>query len=307
MVDPQQIVIARYSYDPYGNNLSKSGPLADANTYRFSSQEYHQPSGLSLYLYRAYDPNLQRWLNRDPIGELGGLNVYRFVRNNSVNYTDATGEAPGTATTYQNLPPAIVFGGGAPATYGYPITPNGAGVQLLSIAGEATAASLLTLAPEPASKVGAAILWADAYDKAIALGSGDKTYYQKAAEALGGEQWGGTASAIKDWGLFPLQVGAPLKYCRAAGPRTEPGNLAEQLALQEAEAGAGERIMRGEINDPLFPEDVWGKMQHTHESPFGMSITDKGIVPWSSRDTISIHYWLNLETGAKIGFKFKNP
>jgi RHS repeat-associated protein len=91
MVDPQQIVIARYSYDPFGNILSKSGTLADANTYRFSSQEYHQPSGLSLYLYRAYDPNLQRWLNRDPIEEMGGANLYGYVGNNPIMRVDPVG------------------------------------------------------------------------------------------------------------------------------------------------------------------------------------------------------------------------
>jgi len=79
------------SIDPFGNTLSKSGPLADANTYRFSSQEYHQPSGLSLYLNRAYDPNLQRWLNRDPIEERGGLNLYGSLGNDPVNAVDPLG------------------------------------------------------------------------------------------------------------------------------------------------------------------------------------------------------------------------
>ena len=91
MVNLQQLVVGRYVYDPFGNILSKSGPLADANTYRFSSQEYHQPSGLSLYLYRAYDPNLQRWLNPDPIQEGGGINLYRFVGNNPINWVDPLG------------------------------------------------------------------------------------------------------------------------------------------------------------------------------------------------------------------------
>jgi hypothetical protein len=34
---------------------------------------------------------LQRWLNQDPIGEAGGINLYRFVRNNSVNKVDPLG------------------------------------------------------------------------------------------------------------------------------------------------------------------------------------------------------------------------
>jgi RHS repeat-associated protein len=65
------MVVARYSYDPFGNVLSKSGPLAEANVYRFSSKEAHAKSGLSYYLYRFYDPNPQRWLSRDPLADIG--------------------------------------------------------------------------------------------------------------------------------------------------------------------------------------------------------------------------------------------
>src|SRR5207247_5701570 len=52
-------------------------------------------SGLLLYLLRAYDPNLQRWLNRDPIAELGGPNLYVYVNNNPINLADFDGMIPG--------------------------------------------------------------------------------------------------------------------------------------------------------------------------------------------------------------------
>src|SRR5213079_3624599 len=91
LVNGSQIVVAKYIYDPFGNILAKSGPLADANTYRFSSQEYHQNSVLLIYLRRAYDPNLQRWLNRDPIGEEGGINLDGYVGNNPINFYDPLG------------------------------------------------------------------------------------------------------------------------------------------------------------------------------------------------------------------------
>src|SRR5437867_3302681 len=81
LINSQQIIAAKYIYDPFGNTLSKSGPLADANTYRFSSKDYPANSGLYYYGYRFYDPNLQRWLNRDPIGESGGINLYEFNYN----------------------------------------------------------------------------------------------------------------------------------------------------------------------------------------------------------------------------------
>jgi RHS repeat-associated protein len=94
LINTQQVAVARYTYDPYGNLLSKSGPLADANLYRFSSKEYHQNSGLVYYLYRYYEPNLQRWLNRDRIEEEGGINLYEFGWNSPLNYADTDGRVP---------------------------------------------------------------------------------------------------------------------------------------------------------------------------------------------------------------------
>jgi len=43
------------------------------------------------YGYRWYLPELQRWLNRDPIEERGGLNLYRFVSNDPANTVDLFG------------------------------------------------------------------------------------------------------------------------------------------------------------------------------------------------------------------------
>ncbi len=40
-----------------------------------------------------YDPGEQRWLNRDPLGELGGLNLYGFDSNDPLDRFDAFGEA----------------------------------------------------------------------------------------------------------------------------------------------------------------------------------------------------------------------
>ena len=91
LIDTNQSVVASYRYDPFGNTLSQSGSLADANTYRFSSKEIHTNTLLYYYGYRFYDPNLQRWLNRDPLGEWDDINLYAFAYNNPECYVDSDG------------------------------------------------------------------------------------------------------------------------------------------------------------------------------------------------------------------------
>ncbi len=96
------LMAAEYEYDPYGNIVSMSGPLAGANKYRFSSKEWDSPAGLYYYLYRFYDPNLQRWPNRDPLGDIGfrilmrrhgfaDQNLYSFNGNDPLDHIDAFG------------------------------------------------------------------------------------------------------------------------------------------------------------------------------------------------------------------------
>ena len=46
-----------------------------------------------MYLARPYDPNMGRWMSRDPIGEEGGLNMYGFVGNDGVDRWDMLGMA----------------------------------------------------------------------------------------------------------------------------------------------------------------------------------------------------------------------
>jgi RHS repeat-associated protein len=91
LINSSQAVVAKYLYDAFGNVLSASGLLASANHYQFSSMEYYANAGLVSYGRRFYDPNLQRWLNKDPIAEAGGINLYRFVGNNPINEVDPYG------------------------------------------------------------------------------------------------------------------------------------------------------------------------------------------------------------------------
>ena len=78
-------------HDDFGRTISQSGPLADFFRIRFSSKYYDPETGLYYYGYRFYSPALMRWLNRDPIEESGGLNLYGFCGNNPLSKIDSNG------------------------------------------------------------------------------------------------------------------------------------------------------------------------------------------------------------------------
>jgi RHS repeat-associated protein len=82
---------AYYKYDPFGRTIGSAGSLVGVNAMRFSSKPVMGSSELYCYGYRFYDPSSQRWLNRDPIGENGGLNLYDFVSNDPLRYIDILG------------------------------------------------------------------------------------------------------------------------------------------------------------------------------------------------------------------------
>lgn len=46
---------------------------------------------MAYYGFRYYDSVTGRWPSRDPIGELGGLNLYGIVGNDLINMTDHLG------------------------------------------------------------------------------------------------------------------------------------------------------------------------------------------------------------------------
>ena len=91
-LDSTGSVVATYIYDSFGRTLSSSGPLANVFRHRFSTKCFDPETGLYYYGYRFYSPKLMRWLNRDPIEEAGGLNLYAFVSNSPTRTNDPLGE-----------------------------------------------------------------------------------------------------------------------------------------------------------------------------------------------------------------------
>ena len=61
------------------------------NPFRFSTKYLDHETGLYYYGLRYYNSTTGRFINRDPIGEAGGQNLYGFVQNDPINNWDYLG------------------------------------------------------------------------------------------------------------------------------------------------------------------------------------------------------------------------
>jgi RHS repeat-associated protein len=92
LTDATGAVRAEYDYDPWGRRTKLSGDL-DAD-FGFTG-DFEHASGLKLTWYREYNPDLGRWLSRDPLRIQGGeINLYAYVNDNPINLLDLFGLCP---------------------------------------------------------------------------------------------------------------------------------------------------------------------------------------------------------------------
>ena len=136
-------VTANLEYDAFGREVRATGtktpasgqppglapgePWVDVLPFHFSTKFTDRESGLNYYGYRFYDSVDGRWVNRDPIGINGGLNLYGMVGNDAVNQWDLLGlQCPpaGFAMDGDNAGQTTLFrqmsgaGGANPSLYG---------------------------------------------------------------------------------------------------------------------------------------------------------------------------------------------
>jgi RHS repeat-associated protein len=79
--------VVDYTYEAYGET---SADASSGNAFQYTGREN---DGTGLYYYRAryYDPGLKQFIQEDPIGINGGLNLYVYVRGDPLRYNDPLG------------------------------------------------------------------------------------------------------------------------------------------------------------------------------------------------------------------------
>lgn len=98
ITDRQGTVVWRWDSDPFGVGAPDEDVDGDQTelvyNLRFPGQYFDAESGLHYNYFRDYDPTLGRYVQVDPLGLAGGLNVYLYANANPISFADPTGENP---------------------------------------------------------------------------------------------------------------------------------------------------------------------------------------------------------------------
>lgn len=95
-LDDRGQLISYEEYSPLGacTYVSRGRAITAPRAYRFSKYLRDSETGLDYCSARYYASWLGRWMSADPMGTVDGPNLYRYSRNDPIQYSDADGTCP---------------------------------------------------------------------------------------------------------------------------------------------------------------------------------------------------------------------
>ena len=91
LADSSGTLQAEYAYGPFGELLHATGPMAQANPWRYATKYFDAETGLYYFGRRYLDPITGQWLSREPLGESESINLYAYCHNDPINSVDLLG------------------------------------------------------------------------------------------------------------------------------------------------------------------------------------------------------------------------
>jgi RHS repeat-associated protein len=303
-----------YSYDADGQLTSKAAKAGGAQTtYEWDQlgrlTAVHLPGGDVLHY--AYDPLGRRVRSDGP----GGVQTTLWSQGNPLASYDGAGHLTAAYTATGRLDEILEVRRGADRTYPL-VDGQGSEIAQADNAGTVTATAAYDTFGSAHALTGTPVL--GFLGRPVADASGLLDLRARAADPTTGRflsedpQWGTdlynyagadpvdatdpTGRDIAETGEVEAEAeieGEAVEETLANNARVQANTLEEQLSMEELQGNPriGQMIMEGEIKDPNFPEDVWAKMQAVRNNPNGTKTV--------------IHFWQNLQTGLRMGFKFK--
>ncbi|WP_017327101.1 RHS repeat domain-containing protein [Synechococcus sp. PCC 7336] len=93
LVDAEGNVVNHLTYDSFGNITSQSNPEVEFR-FSYAGREFDDETGLFYNRARYLDPSTGQFISQDPLGfGAGDTNLYRYVANSPLNFTDPSGNA----------------------------------------------------------------------------------------------------------------------------------------------------------------------------------------------------------------------
>lgn len=235
------VVQSSSAYDAYGQETNVGSPTDPFGYNARSGYILDRETGLYLCQHRYYDPTSGRWLNRDPVQYVGGVDLYAYGRNNPIRCNDPSGFGFGDVFG------ACILSGGATAL-----------LELIK-----SLAGLTSGVPESACRAGVDCLSA-ALSTAITMGLGMSGFgggcagglIGSLASTLGGKLCDQTPTPCKDMSLnlcdlYQIAVGTVAGCAMGAISNGAATDMVTNVMSQYLGVGAGEMCKTLSWNNPV--------------------------------------------------------